>query len=215
MDGASRLQEAPRQPTPRSEERTRRRTPSVGPALIVVGLAVLILILFGIGSILSGNSPPPPVASSKPQRVPGTPLLAVSAAPVLRPIEVPGAPPANIVSNLTVPEHTTAIDHMGAAGSTSQYDAHVDVSVHASQGAVVSFYRAELPLQGWKIVSVGPVQNQPQAIEVLGQKAGDDGWYWEIGAVVEPTTFPSPSAPVSAESTRFALRLFQRSDESA
>lgn len=215
MDGAHRLQEAPGRSAPLPPERTRRRTPSVGPALIVVGLAVFILILFGLGSILSGNSTPPPVASSKPQKVPGTPLLAVAADPVLRPIEVPGSPPANITANLTVPQGTRALGHVGAAGSTSQYDAHVDLSVNGSQGAVVAFYRAELPVQGWKIVSVGPVQNQPQAVEVLGQKAGADGWYWEIGAVVEPTTFPSSSAPATAESTRFTLRLFQRSDESA
>ena len=60
---------------------------------------------------------------------------------------------------------------------------------------------------------MGPPRNANGSVEVLAEKAGDDGWYWEAGAVVSPTTFPTGHG-ARAESTDFTLRLFQVSDES-
>lgn len=188
-----------------------RRTPSMRPALLVLGVAVIVLSLFGLGAVLTGNGSRPPGAAHGTHRVVGTSLLAVPAGPLLAPIQSNGSPPANITANLTVPQGTQARGHAGGAGT--QYDAHVDLAVTASQAAVVAFFRSELPRQGWKVFSVGPAVHQPLATEVLAQKPGTDGWYWELGAVVEPTTFASSAVPATAETTRFTLRLFQRSDE--
>jgi hypothetical protein len=53
---------------------------------------------------------------------------------------------------------------------------------------------------------------RPGTIEVLGQRAGSDGYYWQIGAVVAPTTFPSSGPGAKTGLTEFEVRLFQVSD---
>ncbi len=51
-----------------------------------------------------------------------------------------------------------------------------------------------MKLQGWQIFDKGPAANDPGALEVLGKLAGTDGYYWEMGATISPTTF-GPGAP--------------------
>ena len=62
--------------------------------------------------------------------------------------------------------------------------------------------------QGWQVFDKGPAANDPGALEVLGKLAGSDGYYWEMGATIPPTTFPSggPARGV----TDFTVRLFQQ-----
>ncbi|HVX22874.1 MAG TPA: hypothetical protein VHB02_16140 [Acidimicrobiales bacterium] len=187
-----------------------RRTPGMRPALVVLGIAVLLVLGFGLLSVFtsgSGNTPPP---SARPARVPGTSLLAVPAGRALGPVERGGVPPANIVHALTIPKGATvtahADDHPGATG----YDQQVDFTVPgADQASVVAFYKAQLDRDGWRRISVGPATNRPTTTQVLAQAAGSDGWYWEAGALVSPTTF----GPDGAQSTAFTIRLFQVPDE--
>jgi len=177
------------------------------PALLVLGLAVGILVLFGIGSVLWGSGTGTGPRQAAPVKVRGTSLVAVPAAPFLAPIVEPGSPPANIIDTLSVPRGTVAgvsIDHSANAG---QYDQEMRLRVEASEEAVITFYRVELPALGWHISSVGPPTAQP-GTEVLAEKSGDDGWQWEVGAVISPTTF----AGSATGSTPFALRLFQVPD---
>jgi hypothetical protein len=182
------------------------------PAMIVLGLAVGILVLFGVMAVVSGQQPTTSTAPTPPVHVKGTSLQAVAAAPALHAIERPGTPPGNIMNALTVP--SSALSHGFADNTTSagQYDEQVRFTVPTSEGAVVSFYRTEFTAKGWKIVDVGPAKGTTGAVEVLAQKAGDDGWYWEAGVVASPTTF-SNAGTSGAESTPFTLRLFQVSDE--
>jgi len=75
---------------------------------------------------------------------------------------------------------------------------------------VENFYSKVLKKQGWQIISTGPADHHPGALEVLGKKAGSDGFYWEVGAVVSATTFGA-NAP-AAGSTSFSLELYQQPD---
>ncbi|HMD46749.1 MAG TPA: hypothetical protein VKG43_11345 [Acidimicrobiales bacterium] len=181
--------------------------PSLRPALIVLGLAVGILVVFGIFAGFTTVANAPSTTPTPPRSVPGTSLRSVGAARLLRPIELSGAPPANIVDAITIPSGAVALGHLNLG--VDQYDQEMRFRVAGSQGAVVQFYRAEMRRLGWGQMSSGPARNQPRTVEVLGQKAGDDGWYWEMGAVVSPTTFPAGSP---AGGTTFAIRLFQVSD---
>ena len=52
--------------------------------------------------------------------------------------------------------------------------------------------------------------HDPGALEVLGKKAGSDGFFWEMGAVVSATTFGADAPP--AGQTDFTVRLFQVPD---
>jgi hypothetical protein len=178
------------------------------PALIVVGVAALILILFGVGAALSSSGPATPSTSTAPIQIPGSPLRAVPALSALKPVIQPGSPPANILNAMVLPEGTGTGTVTGAAGNTDQYDQSMRFSSSASQGALITFYRAAMTKLGWNVFSTGPAANN-EGFEVLGQKAGDDGWYWEMGAVIASTTFTSGS---KAQTTPFTIRIFQVPD---
>jgi hypothetical protein len=194
--------------SPGTAEGQRRRPagPSLRPALVVVGLALFLVLAFGIGSALNHN--PTPKAPS-PSRVNGTDLVAQPSAATLRPIEILGTPPADVLDALVLPRgaHTVSVTKWSG---TTQYAGKMTFRLGASQAALVAFFRTELHAHGWSIVNVGPARNERGAIEVLAQRASADGWFWEAGVVVFPTTFGPGSSPRGA--TRFSLDLYQMPD---
>lgn len=192
-----------------------RRSPGMRPALLVVGIAAGLVLVFGTLSVVSSQGTNSTSGTSEPIHVKGTSLLAVPADKILEPIEHPGTPPDNIIDALTVPQGAAVRGHQDNNTSATQYDEQMEFSVHASENAVVDFYKVELKAKGWRVFNVGTVSNLPGGIEVLAQKGGDDGWYWETGAVVSPTTFGTSGGTkgTGAESTTFTLRLFQEPDD--
>jgi len=192
-----------------------RRGPSLRPALVVAGLALLIIIFFGVLAVVTNvTTPPPSTHPFAPRTVPGTGLVAIPATSALRPIQQLGEPPGNIVDAVAIPQRSTTVQVTNNAGEADQYDQQVTFSVPASQLQVVDFYKAEMDRLGWHIFSTGPARSPANAVEVLGQKGGSDGWYWEMGAVVSPTTFSSGGlqSAAGADVTRFTVRLFQVPD---
>ena len=186
----------------------RRPGPGMKPALVVLGIAVAIMALFGVGAALSNSGPGDYVRQpATPLAVPGTPLRAVPAGPALAPIVSGGSPPANVVAALAVPVGVRAVGVTEHSQNASQYDKAMRFAVPGSQGAVIAFYRAELGRLGWHRSSTGPAAGRA-AIEVLAEKAGNDGWQWEVGVVVSPTAFGAGGT----ETTPFSLRLFQVPD---
>ncbi len=194
-----------------------RGNTSLRPAFLVVAIAVVLIVVFSVFALATSgddNAGTPP-APSPSARVPGTPLKAEAATRALAPIEQPGSPPANIVASVVLPVGATRVSVTDNSGNADQYDQQMTFSVPSSQGAVFAFYRAEMHRDGWRVFSVGLTRDH-RGEQVLGQKAGDDGWYWEMGAVVDPTSFASTSAGrgTGAETTRFTVRLFQVPDPS-
>jgi hypothetical protein len=189
------------------------RNTSIRPALLVVGIAVGLVVVFIVFSALAGNGNSGTKPSSSPEAVPGTSLKAVGAEMGLSPIIQGGEPPANIVNAIRVPAGSVRVSHLDNRGS--QYDQQVTFSAPASQAAVFDFFRTEMHRTGWSVADAGPAANAPKNVEVLGKKAGNDGWYWEMGATVSPTTFGTTSAGpgTGSDSTRFTIRLYQVSDE--
>ena len=186
-----------------------RRGPSVRPALIVLAVAVAILLLFGILAVVSGPGTTRPAATGKPRVVPGTGLYAQSAVKALGPIEHPGTPPANVLDALVIPRGATTVGHADNSGATTQYDEQMTFSLAGTtQDALVEFYRRELQSLGWSLISVGPASGAANHVEVLAQIGGNDGWYWEVGAIAAPTSFGAGGT----EKTPFTLRLFQEPD---
>jgi len=47
---------------------------------------------------------------------------------------------------------------------------------------------------------------------VLAKKAGDDGWYWEVGVIVSPTVFGPSGVEATTGTTPFVIRLLQVPD---
>jgi hypothetical protein len=189
-----------------------RRSPGMRPALLVLGIAAGLVVVFGVLAGVSGGGTHGTVGPTAPTRVKGTSLLAVPADKALGPIEQPGTPPDNIIDALTLPRGAAAGSFKDNNTSSTQYDEQMRFSVNASEGTVVDFYKVELKAKGWSIFSVGSTRDLPGGVEVLAQKGGTDGWYWEVGAVVSPTTFGRAGSGSGSESTAFTLRLFQEPD---
>jgi hypothetical protein len=185
---------------------------SMRPAMVVLGLAVLILAVFVTIGIVTSQAPAPVRTSTGSSAVAGSPLRAVPAARVLAPIvkASAGEPPSNIVNAVSVPVGTVRITHKDNGGGAGQFDAQVTLRSDSSQGALLTFYVAAMRQQGWQVFDRGPAANDPTATEVLGKLAGTDGYYWEMGVVIPPTTF-GPSSPPGGQ-TDFTIRLLQEGD---
>jgi hypothetical protein len=180
--------------------------PGVKPALIVFGLAVVIFVGGSIALALG----PRTVPSSKTVTVrtaPGAPLRAVAATPLLRPIELPGQPPANVLDALALPAGSRVVAGSATNRGVENYDRILRFTVSASQEDVVRFFHAELKANGWQDVSVGTPERGP-GTEVLGQHGGSDGNTWELGIIVDPTTFATSSAITGT--TPFSVELYIR-----
>ena len=197
---------APPDPAAPAPPSLRPRTPSVKPALVVVGIAVGLIALFGVLAALTGGAGTPPAPSSSSAPVKGATLASQPAAAALKPIVQLSTPPADVLGALVLPKGATTVSSSPWNGST-QYAAKMRFDVAASQASVLSFYKAELKSLGWSISSTGAAERQKGATEVLAQRASSDGWYWEIGVVVSPTTFGS-----GTDTTPFTLDLYEVPD---
>jgi hypothetical protein len=179
-------------------------------AMIVPGIGVVILALFIGAGFLTSNSVQRTKTSSSSFPVPGTPLRAMPAAHDLKVITVSGQPPGNIINAVSVPVGSTRTSFVNNSAAAQQYDAQIQLSANYSQGAVEKFYTKAMRKQGWQIFSTGPADHAPGSIAVLAKKAGSDGFFWEMGAVVSPTTFGAHGP--AAGTTSFTVRLFQQPD---
>lgn len=181
--------------------------PSVKPAAFVFGLALLVFVGGAVALGLSGSTAPQKAPPSVPT-APGAVLRAVPATTTLKPLEVAGQPPTNIIDALAVPAGTVATSDKSVNLGVETYDRSMSLSVAASQAHVIDFFRAELKADGWQQISSGPQSGGGSGIEVLGQHAGSDGNTWEVGVVVQPTTFGSTGSAATVGTTPFSLEVY-------
>ena len=151
-----------------------RRPPTPGgvsmrPAMIVVGLAALILVLFVTIAIVSTQSPTPVKRSGGTVVVPGVTLRATSAAGLLSPIVAAGEPPANILNAVSLPIGSVRISHLNNAAGAGQFDSQVTFRSDDSQAALLAFYAADMKLQGWQVFDRGAGGEQPWRARGPGQ----------------------------------------------
>jgi hypothetical protein len=183
---------------------------SMRAAMLVPALGVLILGVFIGAGFLTSNPVQKTKTATGAASVSGTTLRAVPAVNALSVITKSGEPPGNIINAVAIPAGSTRVSHQTNSALADQYDEQIGLLSDASQGAVENFYLKDMKAQGWQIFETGPADHDPGAIEVLGKLAGSDGFYWEMGAVVAPTTF-GPHAPPRGD-TVFTVRLFQVPD---
>jgi hypothetical protein len=180
-------------------------------AMIVPGIGVLILVAFIGAGFLTSNPIQPTKTSVHSFTVPGTPLRAEPAERALKVITVSGQPPGNIINATSIPEGAKRVAfENNTASAQGDYSAQITLTANDSQAAVENFYAKDMKKQGWQISSTGPADHHPGAIDVLAQKAGSDGFYWQLGATVSATTFGPPAPPQG--STSFTLELYQVPD---
>jgi hypothetical protein len=174
-----------------------------GPALIVLGIAVFIVILGGIASLLATNSTPSRPRSSV--TISGGKVIALTPASLaMKSIVSAGQPPSDIIGNMVVPTGSAYVRTVNTDQGVTQFDRTVHFSTHLSQSQVVDVYRTGLVGLGWKISYHGP-QTGGLGTEVLAKHGSSDGFYWEAGVVVSPTT--------STGLTPFSVEIFELSDD--
>ena len=168
------------------------------PALIVLGLAVVIL-LGGVvaGALTTGSTPTfrvKDVVLSDGTRVPVSP-----ATDRLHAIEANGEPPADILGNLGVLTSSTVTGVLNSDQNAAQFDRTVHLTSPLAQDQVTEAYRRLLKATRWSVIYDGPApQGTDGTTEVLAKHGSGDGFYWEVGVVVSPTT-PTGSTPYSIE----------------
>jgi hypothetical protein len=169
-----------------------------GPAFIVLGLAVLILLGGVVASAFSSGSSPG--FSLRQVTLPdGTKVALAPASVKLHSIVSDEQPPADIIGHLGVPQGSVVTGTVDSDQNTAQFDRTVDLTSHLSQDQVVSVFSLVLKDVGWQVVYTGPApQGTPGTTEVLAKRGSSDGFYWETGVVVSPTT-PTGTTPYSVE----------------
>jgi hypothetical protein len=183
---------------------------SMKAAMIVPGIGLAILFVFIGAGLVTSNPVQPTKTSTGSFSVPGTPLRAVPAVHDLKVITVSGQPPGNILNAISVPQGSSRVSFANNIEAAQQYDARITLKADNSQGALETFFKTAMKKQGWQIIDTGPADHNPGALEVLGKKAGSDGFYWGMGAVISATTFASGSP--AGGTTSFSLELYQQPD---
>ena len=189
--------------------------PTVKPALIFVSILLAIVVVGMVAMALTGSSGRAP-ANPVVHTAKGSPLRAVPARPDLHPIISGGLPPGDVLDAIVLPKGARSQGIVKAGEGVGSYSQAMVFTSTASESDLIAFYKIELPALGWKVLQAGPPHGSP-GYEVLAQRPGSDGNYWELGALISPTSFSSTTTGSSPDSatgiTRFTLRLFIVSGE--
>jgi hypothetical protein len=176
-----------------------------GPAMVVLGIAVFILVAGVLASAFaSGTSPT--LSIHRITLSDGTTVQLTPATTALKSIVSLGQPPADILGNVAVPAHSTVIRTVNTDQGATQFDRTVYLQTTLTSGDVVDLYHVLLPRLGWSLLySGGGLQRGGSGTGVLAKRGSGDSFYWEVGVVVSPTT--------SAGTTSFSVELFELPDD--
>ena len=185
------------------DHRSYQPTSSRGPALIVLGIAVFIVVLGIVGSAIASKGAAPRIPTSV-TIAGGSVVHLTPATTALKSIESGGQPPSDIIGNLVVPSRSPVVRSMNIDQGVTQFDRSVYFTTGLSSDQLVDVFRAVLPGLGWKITYHG-ARTGGQGSEVLAKRGSADGFYWEAGVVVYPAT--------SGGTTPFSIEVLEMSDD--
>ena len=175
-------------------------TTSLWPAAAVLGIAVLTLLTFLVINLVSDQGVtketttiPVVVGGLQRDANPGKALQYC-----LQSEEVP----ANIDDAFIVPENT--VPRSGANTpdlGAGDFDCIQPMATaHTNGASIINFFNAQLGARGWDLFSKGAPNGDPQS---LYQKAGTDGFYWEVGVTITKS---------SASSVDWTFQIYQNSE---
>ncbi|HZT66897.1 MAG TPA: hypothetical protein VFA11_14005 [Acidimicrobiales bacterium] len=168
---------------------------SVSGQWVVIGAAAMVLAAISVFIVAALGQPRSVHVSGSP------PLPAAAAAPLLRPITGPGAPPDDVLSRLVVPVGSRPASYLSQDTPEGQYDRQATLAVPQPLTEVVSFYAQRLAALGWRVASV-TVSRDGRGRQVVAERLSRDSYTWDVGVTVEP----------ASSGCRVVLRLFQRSE---
>ncbi|HVC70579.1 MAG TPA: hypothetical protein VNC61_10040 [Acidimicrobiales bacterium] len=184
--------------------------PSTRPALIVLAVAVGVLLVGFIGALATGGGSKPTAPLTSLPTAKGAGITAIPGRRALSPIVVGGQPADDILDAVALPKGATVTPGSATNKGIGLYDHSLSFVIAGSEQRVIDFFRAELPALRWRIVSQGPPPKATPGYRIVGQHPSSDGYEWEIGVTVAPTTFASGAG--SRETTSFVVRLFAVTD---
>ena len=175
-----------------------------GPALVVLGIAVLIVVVGVVGSALTSGSNT--TLSIHKITIPdGTVVPLTPAATAMKSIVSAGQPPADILGNLAVPSGSRVTRTVNIDQDSGMYDRTVVFSTGLSSDQVTEVFHTLLPRLGWQVIYDGSgASTAAQSTEVLAKKASGDSFYWEVGVTVPPTS--------GSGTTTYSVELFELDD---
>jgi hypothetical protein len=175
-------------------------TTSIWPAAAILGLAVVMLGVFLLVDFVTSKGVVP-AATTLPVVVGGLSRDA-NPTPALKYCLQSEEVPANIDSAFVVPDNT--VPRTGANTpdlGAGEFDCIEPMSTtNATSAQIISFFNAQLEARGWSLFSKGASNGDPQS---LFQKAGSDGFYWELGITVTKST---------ASHVNWTFEIYQNSD---
>jgi hypothetical protein len=200
-----------RQPPGHDTPPDRRRPPrppgpSTRPAMVVIAIAAVVLLVGGIGAALTSSGGSTNPRPGKLHTASGATITAVADGGAFRPIESAGQPPADVLDAIVLPEGASVRSKSATDNGVGLFDRSLSFQIGVTQSRVIDFFRAELEAFRWQLVSQGPASNDP-GYRIVGQHPSSDGYEWEIGVTVEPSTFGRTSLV-----TAFTIRLFVVTD---
>lgn len=183
----------PAEPTSAPIAPPSRRT-SILPAAVVLLTAIAVLGLFVIVDVTTSSN----TTTTTMPLVENNGLRPLAHAKFFAGDVTEGVPPRDVASALLVPVGTTYLGTVTTGGNSfTNYDVEVRLSVRAPRADLLGFYEANLHALGWSLFSSSGAADD--ADELLFQRSGSDGNYWETGVVANPT---------SGGRTAYELRLF-------
>jgi len=145
-----------------------------GPALAVLGIAVLIVVA-GVVASAFGSGTSPNLSIRRITIPDGTVVGLTPATTAMRSIVSAGEPPADILGNLAVPSGSPVTRTLNVDQNAGQFDRTVAFRTGLSSGQVVEVYRALLPRLGWHVNYVGS-----------GSRRLDVGGYYNVALTPGP-----------------------------
>ena len=180
--------------------------PNTRPAFIVLGVALVVLLVGFIGAVVTGGGTKPTAPLTSLPTAKGAGITAIPGRHGLSPIVRAGQPASDILDAVALPKGAVATPGSATDNGIGLYDRSLSFTLPVSEERLISFFRAELPALKWQVVSQGLPPKGTPGYRIVGQHPSSDGYEWEIGVTVAPTTFGS-GADVH-ESTSFTVRLF-------
>jgi hypothetical protein len=164
-------------------------TTSLWPALSILGIAVLMLGTFMIVDLITNKGVVAKETTTIPVIVGGLQADTKPGAKLQYCLQTEEVP-SNIANAFVVPVNTTArpgesTPDLGAGEFSCEQPL---TTTSTSSSAIISFFNEQLQARGWSLFSHGASNGDPQS---LFQKAGSDGFYWEVGVTVNKSTSTS------------------------
>jgi hypothetical protein len=173
------------------------------PAVIVLAIALVILIGGVTASVLAtGGSNTLKIQSVTLSD--GTVVHLEPGTQALKPIVGNGDPPGDILAAVAVPTGARITGSLNTDQNTTQFDRTVNFTSTLPAFKVQDFYQVLFKQLGWKLIGNAPDSFEAGSTQLLAEKGSNDGFYWEAGVVISPTT--------SAGVTPFTFRLFEVPD---